>query len=261
VEDAGDGQLDADVLTNASEPGRDGDVPPDARGADAAPDAGDAATEADPGYVGAYKVTAELPLDLGHVSEIVHLRQVNDRVLSQDHLGHWVLWDVATRAQLASGDSPFPPFSPSTKNTYQAPRRANTAIAGSTLMVINKREIQVRSSTNGALLATISEDSTSVPSQFGVATDGSYVFVGDSDGVKAWSRTGSVLLSTPATPVMDPVMRASRRCPAPCTCLVRCARVRSGAVTTAWTLASLPPASSRPPRARSTAGSGTPRTS
>jgi hypothetical protein len=123
-------------------------------------------------------------LDLGHGGDIQTIRMDSTHAFSQDLNGHWVLWNFATAATVASGtaacqttpcrDNPFP-----------------VDLAGPTIIIGTPSGFDVRSSATGQLVASVA---ASVPS-WHLASDGSYVCAGTSAGLMAWSPSGQLLFS------------------------------------------------------------------
>ncbi|MBS1799782.1 MAG: putative Ig domain-containing protein [Acidobacteria bacterium] len=129
-------------------------------------------------------------LDLGHGTYIDLMRATTTRLFSRDADGHWVLWDYAAGTQLVSGD--------------QFPRGGGVTwdvdLAGNTLMVGIPGGVQVFSA-NGNLLSNIAipkmniPGSNWVPSWLKLASDGSYIAAGSTDGFTVWSPAGKLLIS------------------------------------------------------------------
>lgn len=120
-------------------------------------------------------------LDLGHDSALISLRMTGSSVLSVDESGHWILWDYATAARIASGDLDCAP----TCNPPVAD------LAGDTIAFRTKTGFQFRSATTGNVLSNI----TASQSWWKLASDGSYLVAGSPEGLSAWSPSGDSLVS------------------------------------------------------------------
>jgi hypothetical protein len=125
-------------------------------------------------------------LDLGHADSVTVLRTSGARVVSVDVTAHWVLWDYATGANLANGMAPCAQY---LGCSAQVPPRVE--LAGPTLVVQNVASLELRSSVDGALLATISTPLT----WWQLAADGSYVIGGTNGFLRVWSPNGAVIFS------------------------------------------------------------------
>lgn len=134
-------------------------------------------------------------LDLGHANSVSFMRSTSNRLLSEDASGHWVLWDYATSAELASGDQNGFPW--------------GVDIAGSAIAVGLPNGVELRSATDGHLLTTIASPLINPPQNLGVgntapipgtswwklASDGTYVCAGTKAGMAVWSLSGQLLAS------------------------------------------------------------------
>jgi hypothetical protein len=136
--------------------------------------------------------------DLGHVSQVTLVRFDGTHVLSVDRTGHWALWDYATGAPLASGDSQCTAdtcnasYSQYCYNLCSAPGD----LKGSTLVIQTPVGFEMLSPTDGHVIAGIAA-TLSTPSWWHLAADGSYISAGSASGLYAWSPTGQLLLSRP----------------------------------------------------------------
>ena len=133
-------------------------------------------------------VSSNVVLNLGHAVELQFIQLDAAHVLSQDVSGHWVLWNYATMAQIASGDSAA--SAPLGGGNSQP---VSVYLAGPTVAVVTSTGLEMRSSATGAVLAEIA-----VP--LGVwwwqlATDGSYVCALNNASLTCWSPTGQRLFS------------------------------------------------------------------
>ncbi len=134
-------------------------------------------------------------LDLGHVSPVTTMKFANSRLLSRDQIGHWILQDFASGTTLLSGDSPCvppgctpAPFSSADGKPYVL---EPIDLAGNVMINVTTTALQVRDTSDGHLLATISGQ----PSWWLLASDGSYVCAGSMAGLMAWSTSGELLVS------------------------------------------------------------------
>lgn len=137
-------------------------------------------------------VSSNVLLDLGHAAALQSIQFDTAHVLSQDTTGHWVLWNYATMAEIASGDS-----EPTGGFTSQ---HFPVELTGPTIVIVTSTGLELRSSATGAVLAEIS-----VPLGewwWKLATDGSYVCAGGineidepSGSLTCWSPTGQQLFS------------------------------------------------------------------
>jgi hypothetical protein len=159
-------------------------------------DAGDCAGSEDGGACQGVRTL----LDLGHTVAIMRLRQSGDRILSQDVAGHWVFWNVSSRARILEGDWPFEGTSPEELTS-------NVDMAGATLAVTYADKVELRQTSDGSLLASLSV-STGTSTRHGLSVDGAYYWSADASGIKAWSRAGEVLLDNQGT--ISPRSRSRR---------------------------------------------------
>jgi hypothetical protein len=131
-------------------------------------------------------------LDLGHANSILALKSTSTRLLSQDMSGHWVLWNDTTSAELASGDQT------AGQMFNQGQPIWAVDLAGPTVVIGLANGLELRSSSDGSLMATIVSPMIDPPG-FGawwkLATDGSYVAAGSSSGLTIWNTAGQPILS------------------------------------------------------------------
>ena len=109
-------------------------------------------------------------VDLGAVNTIAGVVQIGSRALSTDS-GRWILWDSATREQVATGLG------------------SALSAAGSVFVASGASHAEVRSLSDGGLVGTLPVPSASL------SADGSYAWHSDGAGITAWSLTGASLLS------------------------------------------------------------------
>jgi len=124
-----------------------------------------------------------IDLDLGHVASIDRVIRSGNAAVSKDVLRHWVLWDLAARRAVISGDvppcvSPVPPC-----------RDFTVALAGATLAVRSTDGIELRAATTGERLTVLA---TAVNA--GLASDGSYAWIATASRLHARSRSGATLV-------------------------------------------------------------------
>jgi hypothetical protein len=130
-------------------------------------------------------------LDLGHSAQVASIRRAGNRVLTIDDEGHWVLWNLASGANLARGDVIRPQYS-------QQPWADFVELAGATLVLQTPTGLQVRDASDGHVLANIETPVFTIAPPlpwWEISTDGSYIGSGNSNGVTAWTRTGTPLFS------------------------------------------------------------------
>jgi len=150
-------------------PGLDGDAHP---------------SDAEPGSIApcaTISSSGKVLFDTGHAAQIMLLRKSGDRMVSQDITGHWILWDVPRRAQIATGENPACPLSCS----------PTVDLAGSTLSVHVSSAIELRAAADGQVLGTVPTPSGG----FGLASDGSYLFTASANGLTAFSSSGQPLVN------------------------------------------------------------------
>ena len=127
-------------------------------------------------------------LDLGHANSLSVMRLQPTRLFSQDTSGHWALWDYTATTELASGD-------PIT-NGLTTPFPAD--MAGSVLTIGTANAVEIRSTTDGSLITTLTSPSLN-PVPFAAAwwklsADGTYIASGYASGLSVWSTTDGHLL-------------------------------------------------------------------
>jgi hypothetical protein len=132
-------------------------------------------------------VSSNVLLDLGHAAALQSIQFDTAHVLSEDAAGHWVLWNYATMAQIASGNTPAS-FNGPGGSLVLAPM----TLAGSSVVIGTSSGLEVRSSSTGAVLAEIP---VSQLSWWKLASDGSYVCAGTAQMLKCWSPSAKLLFS------------------------------------------------------------------
>jgi hypothetical protein len=137
-------------------------------------------------------VAAAPLLDLGHSNTVVLMRTTTTDLLSLDVSGHWILQDILSGTTLAGGDGACGTgYCPEKHNgVYTFPFLPVDA-AGSTMIDIASGGLEVRSATDGHVLATL-------PGQFlwyQLASDGSYIAAGSATALTAWTTSGQVIFS------------------------------------------------------------------
>ena len=118
----------------------------------------------------------------GHSDRIHQLLRDGSRLLSVDYGGRWVLWNTEEGKSLASGVVPGCGL-----NFCDTPG----ALIGPTLVLRTSTGVQLRSSSDGALLANLIIS----PYWWKLAADGSYFVASDAAGLTVWSPAGEVLIS------------------------------------------------------------------
>jgi hypothetical protein len=186
-DDAGDGDGDGGL------DGGDGD----ADAGDGDTDGGTSTGEVPCGRLGELSTPSGSIFDLGHGWYIDTLFKENDRILSADGLGHWALWEPSSRSLLASG--PGAVVIDSAGSNHLRPAMAGGLVAVAT----SQTALELRAASDGHLLDTLTVSipdlPVSIPSEegqhYGVATDGSYVWVKNASGLTAWNQAGDVVAS------------------------------------------------------------------
>ncbi len=142
------------------------------------------------------EVDTDVLVDLGHDSAIVFLGFNGSSLLSEDDSGHWVLWNYATAAKIASGTGcTFNGFGP-----IPCVRGPYAAMAASTAVIRVNNGFEVLSAATGAVIANIPvvlnlADEDTGGAWWLLATDGSYIVAGTTTGLSAWSNSGQLLVS------------------------------------------------------------------
>jgi hypothetical protein len=129
---------------------------------------------------------AELLLDLGHATAIAQIGVTPTRALSVDVGLNWVLWNYATREEIASG---MLACGPHTCNGGIAPPYHVADIAGSTYAIQVVGGVQLRSAADGSPLTTLA-----VPADtWALASDGSYLCSATKSALTAWGFDGRLI--------------------------------------------------------------------
>ncbi|WP_187148904.1 Ig domain-containing protein [Candidatus Korobacter versatilis] len=132
--------------------------------------------------------------ELGTTQAITTLLSSGTRVIAQDASGHWTLVDYAGGTEVADGDQ-LPPTGISFGGPWPVDLR------GSTLAIGVNNGIEIRSASDGSLLALVASpfinpvNGTTADNWFKLATDGSYLCAGTRTNLWVWSTSGAVLLA------------------------------------------------------------------
>lgn len=133
-------------------------------------------------------------LELGHATQLVALRLQGGRVLSIDYSGHWVLWDYNSANIVASGDAAGP------VDLLAAIQRF-VELGGSVAVDGIANGVEVRAAFDGHLLSTISFAAlNTTPTAadmpwWQLASDGSYICIGSTNGLYVYSTAGQQIAS------------------------------------------------------------------
>jgi Putative Ig domain len=133
-------------------------------------------------------------LDLGHASAVARIRSTSSSLISVDGSGHWLLQNYTSGATLASGNGACPaaadvPLSCSPVLGQFVYRPVD--VAGTTAVDATPTGIEVRSTSDGHVLGTISATFTWMQ----LASDGSYVSTGSKTALTVWSTSGQVIFA------------------------------------------------------------------
>jgi hypothetical protein len=126
-------------------------------------------------------------LELGHTQGITNLQISATRLVSEDQSGHWVLWNAATDALVASGNAGC---LSSRCGTLSEPVAA-VALAGQTLVIETAGGLEISAAADGHVVVTI----PGPISWWTLASDGSYIDTGSPTALQAWSPSGQRLYS------------------------------------------------------------------
>jgi hypothetical protein len=133
-------------------------------------------------------------LDLGHVAAVGQVIVTPTRVLSVDANAHWVLWDYASAARVASGDLQC--FTLPCGGSSAGSRVAD--LAGTIFAVQQADGVQLRSVNDGSPLATVAgPPPTQLPGNWRLSSDGSYLCSATTNGISAWAPNGALLVQRP----------------------------------------------------------------
>lgn len=124
-------------------------------------------------------------LDLGHRTTIKTLKISSSRVLSQDFVGHWVLWNAATNLPVSSGDAEC--IAP----CYNFRAYQPVDLAGPSVVIQTAAGFDVLDSSSGNGLSKID----TIAYWWSLAADGSYVSAGNTTALSVWSPAGALLLT------------------------------------------------------------------
>jgi hypothetical protein len=127
-----------------------------------------------------FTVSSAVLLDLGHRGLVTVAFMSGNRAVTSDLSdGNVVFWNAQTGAILLKcGD--------------QAPYCGGPiGLAGNTLALATSNEIVIRDPSDASVVATIPARSNTTAFWYKLASDGSYVVAGNSEGLWVWSRTGT----------------------------------------------------------------------
>lgn len=127
-------------------------------------------------------------VNLGHQNGIAQIRATATRVLSIDTSDYWVLWDYATAAVIASGNSGCSTANPCTLTYTQSPL---IDMAGTTAVLVTPTGLEAHATSDGHITASIVTSGR----WWRLATDGSYIATGGSTGLSIWSTSGQLLFT------------------------------------------------------------------
>jgi hypothetical protein len=142
---------------------------------------------------------ADVLLNLVHTTGFDVLRLSGSRMLSVDGLHHWELWNYGTGARVASGDVPCTAtLCGGAGGSPPVPIRGD--LLGATVVLETANGLEVRSSMDGSMLATLSAGTLATVGArdtrwWKLASDGSYVCAFGSSSLTVWSATGAVIAS------------------------------------------------------------------
>jgi Putative Ig domain len=131
-------------------------------------------------------------LDLGHAHSVVAVKYDGTHTLTVDSAGHWVLWNAATAATIANGDSAC------SEDANECPFNNVADLAGSAFVLKTTGGFEFRSVTDGHVLGTVTASFGVAATEYRwwlLASDGSYVLAGGGAGLKAWLPTGTALFT------------------------------------------------------------------
>jgi hypothetical protein len=127
-------------------------------------------------------------IHIGHQAGIIMVRANAGRVLSEDYLGRWVLWDYAGASTVASGASAC-----TVNDTGTCSLGPTLDLAGSIAVMSTPTGLEVRSAADGHLVSSV----TAAANWWKLATDGSYIAAGSTTSLSVWSPSGQLLFSRP----------------------------------------------------------------
>jgi Putative Ig domain len=133
-------------------------------------------------------------IDLGHADQITQVFADSTHMLTQDLIGQWAFWDIASDTKLVRGDQQFHGPVGAHQSVFQWP----LSLAGSTFAVGVPNGVEVYSSVDGHLLSIIAStmiDSIFRTTWWKLASDGSYLCAGSPDGVSVWTPSGKLLFT------------------------------------------------------------------
>ncbi len=128
-------------------------------------------------------------LNLGNTGGIDRIRLGNSRVLTLGGYS-WVLWDAGTTAVVATGTADC--LSPPSTLDPACHTEPLADIAGSIVVIEISGAFEIRSAADGSLIATLPDTGFT---WWRLASDGSYLCAGGSNGLTVWSPSGTVVAS------------------------------------------------------------------
>jgi hypothetical protein len=136
-------------------------------------------------------VNASVLLELGHGSGITRTLVSGNRVLTLDGSRHVVLWNATSGERIASVDPVC------VLQCVDLQSDPFIALAGDTFVVRSMTDVTAYSAVTGARLGQIPMQPTYHQSRWGLASDGSYIYVHTPSSLGAWSPAGTQLFSRP----------------------------------------------------------------
>ncbi len=141
------------------------------------------------GESGAFVPSTSALLDVGHSSKIICLRRSDTRTLSADRTGRWILWNITNGARLASGSVL------KSGSTDECSDIQGLVLAGD---IVATRETPVapivsRSALTGQILSSIPDTSA----QWGLSSDGSYIWAASTTALSVWTIAGESVFVHP----------------------------------------------------------------
>ncbi|MBS2014875.1 MAG: hypothetical protein JST00_18440 [Deltaproteobacteria bacterium] len=111
--------------------------------------------------------------DLGHQKEVTAVHRTADRAIGSEQGGGWILWDIATGAELAGSETgSVSEFSPS-------------------VFLVVGTDVEMRATSDGHVVTKLPKGY----SKYGIARDGSYAWGASKSALKIWSPSGAEVAS------------------------------------------------------------------